>query len=183
MDRVAITGGAGEGKSTVLNVLRERGERVLDADSLVATLWEDPGFVCGLGLALGRDQITKEIVRNEILPDPALRRKLNDAFHAAVVKAILASDAEFVEVPLLLEACLQGHFSSVWVVAAGTAVQRERLLNRYANLDRVNAIISAQLPTSEKVHFADEIIRTNLPIESVLSHVILAVERWRNRAH
>ena len=45
MKKIGITGNIGSGKSQVTRYLISRGYKVLDADALVAEIYDDPDFI------------------------------------------------------------------------------------------------------------------------------------------
>lgn len=175
--KLAVTGGAGEGKSTVVGILRDIGCRVASADEIVKTLWDDPlvqdRVTMALHLPLPLDKAT---VRNLILSDVAARRELNSIFHAQTIERILADSAEIVEVPLLFESCMQGLFQRVWVVTCGPEEQMNRLVSRLGDKAAAESLVHAQLSSRVKCAFADEVIRTDQPLYAV-KHVVESLAR------
>lgn len=170
--RVAITGGIGEGKSTVLKMLAEKGYRTESADALARSIFLDPevnGFLAEVAGVAG--PVSPEVLRAAILADPHKRNQVNRIMHPRVIAAIESSDAIFFEVPLLIETCLHGKFDEVWVVTCGRVEQVRRLAERYGDIQVAEAAIATQLPSSTKVPFADVIVRTNEPIDLVRIHV------------
>lgn len=81
------------------------------------------------------------------------------------------------EIPLLIEACLQGGFDRVWVVTCGADEQRRRLVERLGGEAGAEALLGSQLPTRAKIPFADVVIRTNQPEWSVKRDVALAARQ------
>ncbi len=178
---LAITGGIAEGKSTVLEVLRTEGLQVVSADSLVAGLWENPTVLAGLAEALDvKGEISKIRVREIIGTQPAARRMVNQYFHPLVVDAMTRSKAEAIEVPLLIETCLQTHFKAVWVVTCGPAIQLERV-NARPDAESARRLMASQLPTRVKIPFADEVIRTIGSVADVHTPTLNALTRHRGR--
>lgn len=175
-----MTGGVADGKSTVCAMLAEMGYRNVSADAIVAELYRDPSIVdrlCGVfGPQIVCDKtIDRDVLRNEIARDSTARAKLNVIIHPAVMRAILektdTDDRAFAEVPLLIETTTQGWFDEVWVVAAGVDEQRKRLVKRLGSEEAADALIATQLPTDAKIPFADRVIRTNVPVETVKSTI------------
>jgi dephospho-CoA kinase len=165
---IAVTGGAAEGKSTVLKIVAGHGFRVVSSDEIVADLWEDHGFRVAVQETLAIDgEVSKEKVRENILTFPHQRRLLNSISHRFVLDALLASQADFAEVPLLIEAALVPHFESVWVVTCGENEQRRRLNERFSDASQVERLLATQTTFSVRQAFADEIIRTNCDLERV----------------
>ena len=175
-DQVAITGGIAEGKSTVLRYLRELGFAVDSSDRFARTAFESDAVQSSLAAILGGEQpVSPEMLRAQI-GDPTIRRKVNSLMHPVVWSAIQSSSARFVEVPLLIETCLQAHFDAVWVVTCGEQEQLRRLTQRLGDESTAEALIRTQLTSRAKIPFADRLIRTNQDESSVKRCVTLAVQ-------
>jgi dephospho-CoA kinase len=180
MQRIAITGGVAEGKTTVLRMFESLGAQAISSDQLAATLllpgtevWEQLIREFGQAITAADGALARERLATLAFGDPAVRRRLNRIMHPAVVQALQARLSEpsptpiFVEVPLLIEVALQGMFDAVVVVQATPALQRQRLLARGLSLPRARQILRAQLPTRCKTVFADWVIRTHGSLEQV----------------
>lgn len=174
--RVAITGGIADGKSTVCSMLAELGFLVVSADEIVADLHRSSEILERIRSEIGEEFVAdgtldREALRTAISEGPEVRAKLNSIMHPPVMEEIMAStDTEgvaFAELPLLIETATQGWFDEVWVVAAGVAVQRERLAERLGSIEAADRMLGTQLPTSAKIPFADRVVRTNEPLETV----------------
>lgn len=175
---VAVTGGPAEGKTTVVEILAQQGIRTASADTVAAGLWEDEDWVALVGDALGLEgPVTKASVRACITADPEARRTLNALSHPVIVNRLAELEAEVVEVPLLVESVLLDGFAQVWVVTCGREEQVRRLAARLGGEERAEALVASQLATRAKLAFADEVIRTNLPMPDVISSVHAAWER------
>lgn len=175
---IAITGGIGEGKSTVLAHIASLGFRTASADSVAREIFSQPAINDSLARLVGvSGPISPQNLREAIVQSPGIRRAVNRITHPAVMEAIRQSGAEFVEVPLLVEACLQGRFASIWVVTCGPEAQVERLRARYGPNVDVRMVLNTQLPTSSKIPFADEVIRTNCSDEAVRRDISMALAR------
>lgn len=178
--RIAVTGGIADGKSTVCSILAEMGYKVVSADDVVSELYADTAIIDRVKSEFG-DQIAnhraidRAALRREITDDTTARAKLNAIFHPAVMREILektdTAEAAFAEVPLLIETTTQGWFDEVWVVAAGVDEQRKRLIKRLGSGEAADALLATQLPTDAKIPFADRVIRTNVPVETVKSTI------------
>jgi dephospho-CoA kinase len=182
MQRIAITGGVAEGKTTVLRMFESLGAQVISSDQLAVTLllpgtevWEQLIREFGQAITAADGALARERLATLAFGDAAVRRRLNRIMHPAVVQALQARLSErepsptpiFVEVPLLIEVALQGVFDAVVVVQATPALQRQRLLARGLSLPRARQILRAQLPTRCKTVFADWVIRTHGSLEQV----------------
>ncbi len=176
--KLGITGGPGEGKSTVLRVLAEQGLATASADDFARAAFQEPDIQRQLADAVGGPvPVSREQVREAVFRDPAQRRAVNRVMHPRILELMRASSAVAVEAPLLVETCLMSEFDRIWVVACGPDEQLRRLAARLGSIASARQMIASQLPTRVKSAFADRIIRTNLPEDSVRSFVIEAIER------
>lgn len=174
--RLAITGGPGEGKSTVLSYLRDAGFETASSDVFARELWESASFRLQVGALLGVDrQASPDEAREAMASDPSFRRALNRISHPQIVEAMLRSLAQAFEVPLLVETCLHPLFERVWLVTCGPELQEQRLFERYGNLSTVRKFIASQLPNEVKSTFADRILRTNVSEACVRANVLEAL--------
>lgn len=173
MNRIAITGGLAEGKSTVLGYLRDEGVSVLSADEVARTVFYSEPVQQGLAVALGVPApLSRGVLAARIAADPAIRRTVNKLMHAEVWREIQASRAQAVEIPLLVEACLAPEFDRVWVVSCGRAEQLRRLSARVGSAALAKSMLAMQLPTAVKATFADRIVRTNREEARVRRYVL-----------
>ena len=174
----AITGGIAEGKSTILKCLSDLGYITLSADEIARQLFPEPETNRRLAEAAGLAYpVTSEQLRNALIAQPNTRRAINRIMHPAVIERLVSSDAEFVEVPLLIETCTQHLFDRVWVVTCGLETQRQRLAERYGSETDADSVLNTQLPTSVKITFDDEVFRTNAPLQTVRRHISVALGR------
>ncbi len=169
--RIAISGGIAEGKSTILAHLKEAGYAVASADAMAAEVFASEPIQTWLTQALGNSP-TRESVRNRMQGDREFRHELNARTHPLIWAKLMACEATFIEVPLLVEACLFASFDRVWVATCGLEIQRQRLSERLGSMDAADELLKTQLPTSAKLAFADRVVRTNLPLTDVLAHTI-----------
>jgi dephospho-CoA kinase len=175
--RIAITGGIAEGKSTVLGFLRDAGYRTVSADAIGREVFLRDDTQAALSAVSGlRPPIAPPQLREAIAANPELRREVNRITHPLIRDALLETAADFYEIPLLIEACLQANFDRIWVVTCGEQEQERRLTHRLGDIEAAKAMLSTQLPTAAKLAFADRIIRTNEAEPSVMRYVIGAAK-------
>jgi len=173
----AITGGIAEGKSTVLSVLSELGFRTASADDIARQVFFDVDINRKLSEIFGLSgPIEPAQLRDGLAAGDSVRRAVNRVMHPRIVDMISNSRSDFVEVPLLIETCLQGSFQEVWVVTCGAAEQQRRLRLRYGEEFNQDVFLGAQLPTEAKLPFSDVLIRTNQPLEAVRRSISEALE-------
>lgn len=186
MQRIAITGGVAEGKTTALRLFESLGAHGISSDALAATLllpgtelWQQLVREFGQAITTADGALARERLASLAFADATARRRLNRVMHPAVVRALqtqLEAYAPspvptFIEVPLLIEVALQGFFDAIVVVQATPALQRKRLLERGVSPQRARQILRAQLPTRCKTAFADWVIRTHRSLEQVEAQV------------
>jgi dephospho-CoA kinase len=175
---IAITGGIAEGKSTVLGYLKEMGYRVSSSDEVARTVFESAPVQDRLAELLGMEgPVTPPDLREHLWENNGLRRSVNALMHPLILKKLRELKADAIEVPLLLETCMQGYFRRVWVVTCGIAEQTKRLRSRFGDETDIDAILSSQLPTDVKAAFADVVVRTNRPPEDVIRFITAVARR------
>lgn len=176
---IAITGGAGEGKSTVLSYLKDLGLRTYSADEAARVVYNEP-YIQELVLSLsGSFGSTKRDAVRPIIGDAASRRELNRITHPLIWKLICDAVADAIEIPLLFEACLSQRFRRVWVVTSGAEEQRRRLTVRYGP-SHAERLMAAQMAAPAKCVLGDVVIRTNADTRCVKASVAAALqgEKW-----
>jgi dephospho-CoA kinase len=167
MYKVGITGGIGAGKSTVCDLLRERGVAVYDSDSrakqlmsedvmLRAELIEAFGDAVYGASGLDRAYLAKSVFGN----DEALR-KLNAIVHPAVMRdfagwaEVQEGDYVVLESAILFEAGLADRVDSVVAVMAPESLRLERAMARDgASRDEILRRIRSQMSDDERMERA-----------------------------
>lgn len=166
--RIAITGGIGSGKSTVvkklLALLQEPVEyKLFDFDARVHALYADAEFCAELEAAFGTS-VRKEL-SDQAFTDPAMKTRLQlmSAVRLKTDLALaLAEPNVIVEFPLLFEAgwCME-QFSLVIAVVCDPEVQLQRVLARDTIPEaKARAIMAAQLRPDVKAALSDTVIDT-----------------------
>lgn len=183
MLKVGLTGGIATGKSFVLSVLGELGCKILDAD-LTAREVVEPGqsafneIVAHFGGEIvGHDgRLDRPKLGAIVFSDSAAREKLNSIVHPKVYEAqarwlaeVEARDPHaiaIIDAALLIETGSFRRFDKLVVVYCEPQIQIERLMARN-NLSREDAAarISAQMPSAEKLKYADFAINTSSGFE------------------
>jgi dephospho-CoA kinase len=187
MKLVGLTGGAGSGKSTVADMLRELGAVVVDADEATHAVYEPgtPGFdavVREFGEEFVTDgRIDRKRLGDLVFHDDDARRRLNAVVHPLVREWMAQRTAEAAErgaevvvqdVPLLFENSLEKLFPATVLVYAPENVQVERLVKgRGITRERALAMIGAQMPIENKRGLAQYVINNSGSIDDTRSQV------------
>jgi dephospho-CoA kinase len=175
MLKIAITGGAGTGKSTVARMFAELGAEVLDADQVArdvvavgAPAWEELRRLYGPEYFHENGELNRSKLAQLVFADPEERRRLDRLIHPRVEAELQARVAELrrrgkalvlVEVPLLFEAGREAAYDRVIVVTAPEAVQIRRLQGRDRRGEaEIRGMLQAQWPLADKVARADYVV-------------------------
>ena len=178
MLNVAVTGGIAEGKSTVVGYLRDLGYKTASADEVAREVFESEDIQERLGELLRvKGPVRPADLREHLWENSTLRRSVNRVMHPVILRKMQALRADVIEVPLLIETCMQGYFRRVWVVTCGLEEQRARLKARFGEDTDTDAILSAQLPSEVKAAFGDVVVRTNRPPEDVIRFITAVARR------
>jgi len=173
--KIAITGGAGTGKSTVARMFKSLGAEVLDADQAAreavavgAPAWQELRRLYGADYFNENGELNRSKLSKLVFADPEERRRLDGLIHPRVEAALQARLAELgrrgaalvlVEVPLLFETGREAAFDRVIVVAAPEALQIRRLRGRdRRGPEEIRGILKAQWPLADKVARADYVV-------------------------
>lgn len=130
LKRIAVTGGIGSGKSTVMKIISRYGYETIDLDEVYSELLGNEKFVLGIcettGVAPlienGKATLDRAAVSEKVFGDAALLEKLNSYTHKRIIDAAFekaeksGSRLVFFEVPLLFESGLEKSFDEVIVV-------------------------------------------------------------------
>ncbi len=146
MPIVAITGNLCSGKTTVLNMLRQKGVKIFDADTVVHSLYTDKDSRVYRDIArtfpealTPQENISRRKLQETVCTDSDALSVLERIVHPAVIremkKWIHASRKENVaaaaEVPLLFEKKLQKVFDAVIIVKSRDSIVLNRICKRF----------------------------------------------------
>ena len=156
------------GKSTVLGQFEKLGVRTASADQFAKEIFESKECQTKISERFGLEMpLDRAELRKKISSDENARKFINSVMHPDIFVRIRESEAAVVEVPLLVESCLQHEFDQIWVIDCPIQVQIDRLTARIGNLEQAKSLISVQIPARVRIFFADQIIRTDMPISDV----------------
>lgn len=177
--KIALTGSIGMGKSTVAAMFAKRGVAVFDVDAEVRKLQGPDGALVEVIEArfpgtTGPKGIDRDLLGERVLGNAqelaALEAIVHPAVHAARARFLLDhhdAPATLFDIPLLFETGGGEAFDTVIVVSAPAEVQRQRVLERPGmSENKLESILSRQMPDAEKRARADFVIDSGGPIEA-----------------
>lgn len=190
---IGLTGGIGSGKSSAAGLFQELGAGVVDTDQIAHEL-TGPG---GAAIAAIRSQFGAEYIaadgglaraemRRLVFSNGAAKKELETLLHPLIRKQAVARIAEarqpyvLVVVPLLFETgAYRELVSRVLVVDCPEEMQIARTMQRSRlTADEVRAIMAAQLPRSERLARADEVLRNDDDIDALRRQIGILHEKY-----
>ncbi len=188
MFKIAITGGAGSGKSTVARMFEDLGAEVLDADAVAHEVvkpgtpaWEELHQAFGPDYFREDGELDRPRLAARVFADPEARRRLDDIVHPRVAREVKRHLQDLkergallilVEVPLLFEAGLAGAYDRIIMVYVEEADQVKRLGDRDGRSPaEIAGILRAQLPLSEKAARAHYVVDNRGTLNNTLKQV------------
>lgn len=201
MLKVGLTGGIASGKTYVTNVLRELGCEVTDADQIARAVVE-PGQPAyndivkefGPENLQADGTIDRAKLSAIIFTDADKRARMNAIVHPRVHEAQSRwiediarqnpSAIVVVDAALMIESGGYKRFDKLVVVYCSPEIQLERLMTRN-NLSYEDAVkrIASQMPTAEKLTYADYSIDTSGGFEATRQQVIDLYAELQRQAH
>ena len=184
---IGLTGSISTGKTQVSNYLRDRGEKVIDAD-LIAREVVDLGPVKEkIKEAFGNDiykddELDRKALGEIVFRDKEKRQVLNEIEHPEIYRIILeeiknSKGRVFVDIPLLFESQHLNEkygldFDEVWLVYVNREIQVKRLIKR----DRISKgyaleKINSQMSVEDKKIMADVVIDNSGSLEETFKQV------------
>lgn len=168
---VAITGGIGSGKTTVLQMIASLGGNIINADEINKQLLSQEFYIEKIREAfpdaIEGGIINKEKLAKKVFYDKKALQRLNKIAHPIINEQIMRKACTlegiiYVEVPLLVESNMQKHFDRIWLVKASKSLRFNRIQAR-SGIDKCLArrIMSTQESDRKREKYATDIIINN----------------------
>lgn len=178
MIKIGLTGGIGTGKSTVSNILKAEGLKVIDADTIAKEVLEKNPKILemvraqfGAGFFDWRGEFRRKEFGNHIFRFPKQRIKY-ESIIMPYIKQTIEDQIEKLErkgekiiildAPTLIENDMHNEMDYIILVYADNSIQIQRVMNR-DKLTKADAVsrINSQMSMEEKKEFANIIIDNN----------------------
>jgi dephospho-CoA kinase len=195
MLKVGLTGSIAVGKSYVLEIFRELGAFVLDADLTAREVvapetkgWQLIIEQFGSNILLPNNEIDRARLGAVVFADEAKRQLLNSIVHPLVIEEqnnwLVKKEAEHphgiavIDAALMIESGGYRRFDKLIVVWCDDQIQLQRLMTRN-DLSKEEALkrIRAQMPQKEKKLYADFTIDTGKGFEDTRRQTIEVFEQ------
>ncbi len=184
---IGLTGSISTGKTQVSNYLRDRGEKVIDADLIAREVVDLEPVKEKIKEAFGNDiykddELDRKTLGEIVFRDKEKRQVLNEIEHPEIYRIILeeiknSKGRVFVDIPLLFESQHLNErygldFDEVWLVYVNRETQVKRLIKR----DRISKgyaleKINSQMSIEDKKIMADVIIDNSGSLEETFKQV------------
>ena len=188
---IGLTGGIASGKSTVVEMIKDAGFKVIDADQLVHDMQAQGGRLyqvlldwLGENILLSDGELNRPKLGQLIFSSEEIRNQSAE-IQGRIIREELAAqrdrlskeeDIFFMDIPLLIEDGYQDWFDQIWLVAVSPQVQRQRLMKRnHLSAEEANLRISSQMPLAEKKPHATLVIDNNGSLDDLKEKVKEAI--------
>lgn len=193
---IGLTGGIASGKSTVVEMIKEAGYKVIDADQLVHDMQTKGGRLyralldwLGEDILLSDGELNRPKLGQLIFSSEEMRHQSAE-IQGKIIREELAAqrnclakeeDVFFMDIPLLIENDYQDWFDQIWLVTVSPEVQRQRLMKRnHLSAEEADMRIASQMPLSEKLPYASLVIDNNGSIDDLKEKVKSATKDLAN---
>lgn len=196
---IGLTGGIGTGKSTVSNILKEKGYKVIDADEISREVVEveKPAYkeiveAFGTLILFEDGSIDREKLGKLIFTNEDFRKQLNDIVHPYVWQSIkkeitkycINNHIVFLDVALLIEEIdklnkYDIELNEIWLVYLVPNIQLSRLMKR-DGISKEDAIdkINSQMKLEDKKKYANRIIDNSGDLDSLKKNIDNLLEEF-----
>lgn len=178
MIKIGLTGGIGTGKSTVCNILRSEGFKIIDADAIAKEVLEKNPEILnmvrtqfGSGFFDWRGEFRRREFGNHIFRFPKERTKYESIIMPYIKKTLEANIKSYekkgekiviIDAPTLIENNMHGDMDYIVLACVDNSVQIQRVMSR-DKLSKSDVVtrINSQMSLDAKKEVANIIIDNN----------------------
>ena len=187
---VGLTGGMGTGKTLAASFFKELGAFVLDADLICRKLvepeqpaWREISDIFGKEVFTASGKLDRKRLANIIFKNPQKKEILESILHPKIfeieelkyeaIRKEHPNAVVIVDAALLIESGNYKKMDKVIVVNSDEKNRIDRIIARtQMSQDEVITRINNQMPSEEKIRYADFILENSLDKDSLRSNVI-----------
>ena len=189
---LGLTGGIGTGKSTVANMLKEKGIPVVDTDLISREVIEYPEIIEKIKLEISNEvfdfnnKLDRKKMSEIVFENQEKLKKLNEIMHPEILKKMWDEVEKLkknhkiivVDVPLLFEINMEKEVDKILLIYASKEIQLKRIMERDGRTrEEAVKIISSQMPLYKKREKSDYIIQNNDSLEKLEKNLDKIVQR------
>ena len=172
MTIIAVTGGIGSGKTTVVNLFKNKGIDIIDTDVIARQLvlpgseaLQEIVTLFGQDIVDQNQQLNRSKLRELIFKDEKKRQQLEDILHPRIHQQVLnklkniSSAYALLVIPLLVESNHSYPYERVLLIDVDEQTQIQRTVERdNCSEETIKQIISVQASREQRKKLADDII-------------------------
>ena len=189
---LGLTGGIGTGKSTVANMLKEKGIPVVDTDLISREVIEYPEIIEKIKLEISNEvfdfnnKLDRKKMSEIVFENQEKLKKLNEIMHPEILKKMWDEVEELkknhkiivVDVPLLFEINMEKEVDKILLIYASKEIQLKRIMERDCrSREEAIKIINSQIPLYKKREKSDYIIQNNDSLEKLEKNLDKIVQK------
>ncbi|HJN56484.1 MAG: dephospho-CoA kinase [Candidatus Woesearchaeota archaeon] len=196
---LGITGSFGSGKSTVADIFKRYGFKVINADKLYSKLSSPNSSIYNKikkefgDVVIKKNRfIDREKLKKIIFSDSKRLKKLNSITHPVIIKEIKKEISQIkksnkktsiikennnikiiIDAPLLIEANATGLVDKIVVVKCEKKEQIKRILKKrkYTKIE-IDNIVKSQMPLREKLKYADFVVDNSKSMKEAEKQIV-----------
>ncbi len=188
--KIAITGGIGSGKSTVMKILQNKGYKVYSCDEVYSVLITERAFLAKLCAEFGNilddnGGFDRKKLSEIVFSDANKLKRLNELTHPAIYQKMFTLAAEnnstcFFEVPLLFEDGKEHLFDEVIVVLRDREKRISEVMKRdNLSMEEVQKRVKNQVDYDNLnfakyyvIHNNGDLMQLNASVDNILDKII-----------
>jgi|TARA_Y100000310_G_C20691451_1_gene822530 dephospho-CoA kinase len=161
---IGITGSFGSGKTTVAEMFRKQGFKVINVDKLYHGIYKR-NLILKFKIRKEFGTLDRNKIKEIVFDDSSKLRKLNKMTHPLILKSLkkeikkIRNKKIIIDIPLLFEAEVEKLFDKIIVVKCSKKTQIERILKKKKHTKKeIKQIIKSQMPLKDKIKKANFVV-------------------------